>query len=258
MKNNRKIIKRCSEKCKKYIQKLLYCENNLLSINNHRIFAANKKELKIYNNNVVPKTFTFCFLNLHLNYTYNVATNVLKLIKVYHIFLLQIAVAMAQEGSTEERTHTSDLSEVQSPDSLQGGGNAISQLCEKITGSKTICNNEMMGTLGFFLISTIFSIITGLFYRFCFCVRRCCFGGGSRRRRKEMEEEERYETEMFNSQMRQLQMRQQMMGQQMMGQQMMGQPMSFPLLPQGNGKKKKKSKKNKQNSMNVFQVGYQA
>ncbi|CAG9476520.1 unnamed protein product [Plasmodium vivax] len=253
MKNNRKIIKRSSEKCKKYIQKSLYCENNLLRLNNHRICAANKKELKIYNNKV-PKTFTFCFINLHLNSTYNVATTVLKLIVVYHIFLLQILVAMGEEGRTETGEATPDSSQSDSQESSKGDGNAISHLCKTITGSEHFCKSEIMGTFGFFIISTIFSIITGLFYRFCFCVRRCCFGGGSRRRRKEMEEEERYETEMFNSQMRQLQMRQQMMGQQMMGQ-----PMAFPVLPQGNGKKKKKkSKKNKQNPMNVFQVGYQA
>ncbi|SCO72520.1 hypothetical protein, conserved [Plasmodium vivax] len=254
MKNNRKIIKRSSEKCKKYIQKSLYCGNNLLSLNNHRICAANKKELKIYNNNVVPKTFIFCFLNLHLNSTYNVATNFLKLIILYHIFVLQCAVAKAEEGPQEEDANGSNVSpvELQGLPSVRDAG--ISKLCTQLIGQSNFCNSEIVGTVGFFLISTIFSVITGLFYRFCFCVRRCCFGGGSRRRRKEMEEEERYETEMFNSQMRQLQMRQQMMGQQMMGQ-----PMAFPVLPQGNSKKKKKkSKKNKQNSMNVFQVGYQA
>ncbi|SCO67133.1 hypothetical protein, conserved [Plasmodium vivax] len=165
MKNNRKIIKRCSEKCKKYIQKLLYCENNLLSINNHRIFAANKKELKIYNNKFT-KTFAFCFLNLHLNSTYNVATNVLKLIKVYHIFLLQIAVAMAQEDeATEGNVAISESPQGESQESSQKGGNAITQLCTQITKSEDFCTSEIMGTFGFFIISTIFSIITGLFYR---------------------------------------------------------------------------------------------
>ncbi|VUZ95687.1 hypothetical protein PVP01_0903300 [Plasmodium vivax] len=255
MKNNRKKINGSSEKCKKYIRKSLYCENILLSLNNHRICATNKEELKIYNNKVVPKTFTFCLLNFHLNSTYNVATNVLKLINVYHIFLLQIAAVMAEPGTEEGGGADRSISlQAESKGSLQESSKTLPQLCKYYTGLDSICESEIMGTLGFFIISTIFSIITGLFYRFCFCVRRCCFGGGSRRRRKEMEEEERYETEMFNSKMRQLQMRQQMMGQQMMGQ-----PMPFPALAQGNGKKKKKkSKKNKQNSMNnVFQVGYQ-
>ncbi|CAG9476518.1 unnamed protein product [Plasmodium vivax] len=132
--------------------------------------------------------------------------------------------------------------------------NQITSLCKRYLGSGGICDNkELMGMLGFFLFSTIISLIFGIFRRCIFRCKTCCIYGTRSSRRKRMEEE-RQENEMFEQQMSSLQMRKNLLTRQQKSLQALMQGSQA----QGKDKKKKKksSKKEPENSMNAFNVGY--
>ncbi|SCO67130.1 hypothetical protein PVT01_090006800 [Plasmodium vivax] len=129
----------------------------------------------------------------------------------------------------------------------------LSELCTQYIPSSGICQRpELMGMLGFFIFSTVISLVFGIFRTCIFRCKTCCIYGTRSSRRKRMEEE-RQENEMFEKQMSSLQMRKNLLTRQQKSLQAL---MQGPQV-QGKGKKKKKSsKKEPENSMNAFTVGY--
>ncbi|CAI7720317.1 hypothetical protein, conserved [Plasmodium vivax] len=257
MKNKTAPFKKSSKKSGKNSNKSLFYDYNLLRLSSSNPFSKNVTELVKYNKDI-PGISKFYFPNIPLKPIYHIVKNVYKIITVYLLFLLQCVVALAEEENNEAGEN-----EKGSLTTSEGPSDIMSQLTQKLT---TWCNNfidrdynicdnkQLIISIFWFLVSTLFSIISGIFYRFCFCIRR------SRRRRKrqkkidEMEEEEEYQRELLEHQMHNMRMQQMLQ----MGQNLPFMGMLQGIPTQGKGKKNKKSKKKKENSMkNALQLGYQ-
>ncbi|SCO72521.1 hypothetical protein, conserved [Plasmodium vivax] len=255
MKNKIEPFKKSSEKCGKNSNKSLFYDYNLLRLSSSNPFSKNVTELVKYNKDI-PGISTFYFPDIPLKPIFHIVKNVFKLITVYLLFLLQYVVVLAEDEVAERENTDEALTKNEDPsDVMSMITEKLTKWCEYITLDSGICNNKQYITpIFFFLVSTLFSIISGIFYRFCFCIRR------SRRRRKrqkkidEMEEEEEYQRELLEHQMHNMRMQQMLQ---------MGQSLPFMCTLQGiptqsKGKKNKKSKKKKENSMNnALQLGYQ-
>ncbi|VUZ95685.1 hypothetical protein PVP01_0903100 [Plasmodium vivax] len=263
MKNQTDPFEQSAGDCIKLSHKSLYCSNKLLYLNDNWVYEEEGKEIKKYNSNFISEKFLRPYLfNLCLNVTYNnILIKIFELIYIYYLFILQFVVVMTQDtkmasqGTVETSTGTevSTLTNVlKNPE--EAITDKIKNLCNEYIDVPTICNsNELMGMLGFFIFSTVISLIFGIFRTCIFRCKTCCIYGTSSSRRKRMEEE-RQENEMFEKQMSSLQMRKQLLTKQQKSLQAL---MQGPQA-QGKGKKKKKksSKKEPENSTNVFGVGY--
>ncbi|VUZ95688.1 hypothetical protein PVP01_0903400 [Plasmodium vivax] len=257
MKNKAEPFKKYSKKSGKNSNKSLFYDYNLLRLSSSNPFSKNVTKLVKYNKDISGLS-TFYFPNIPLKPICHIVKNGFKLIIVHLLFLLQYMVVLAEEeneaaGESQEK----GLAPSEEPSDV------MSMLTKKLTtwcveyiglDSSTCSNGQFITPIFFFLVSTLFSIISGIFYRFCFCIRR------SRRRRKrqkkidEMEEEEEYQRELLEHQMHNMRMQQMLQ----MGQSLpfMGTLQGIPT--QSKGKKNKKSKKKKENSMNnALQLGYQ-
>ncbi|CAG9476521.1 unnamed protein product [Plasmodium vivax] len=257
MKNKTEPFKKSSEKSGKNSNKSLFYDYNLLRLSSSNPFSKNVTELVNYNKDI-PGISTFYFPDIPLKPIYHIVKNDFKLIIVYLFFLLQCVVALAEEvGGTADDTQEEALTTSEEPsDVMSMITKKLTTWCKQyIDQGSSICNSEQYITpIFWFLVSTLFSIISGIFYRVCFCIRR------SRRRRKrqkkidEMEEEEEYQRELLEHQMHNMRMQQMLQ----MGQSLPFMGMMQGIPTQGKGKKNKKSKKKKENSMNnALQLGYQ-
>ncbi|SCO67132.1 hypothetical protein, conserved [Plasmodium vivax] len=242
-------IKKPSEKCRKLPPNSVCYKKNLLCINDNELYREERKHVKKCNNKDVSGILSFYLFNFNLFLTYEYAVIIfIKLITIYFFFISPFVVIMADE-SVPAKVKVSNPQEQVT--------NHITDLCKKIMPNSGICkSNELMGMLGFFIFSTIISLIFGIFRRCIFRCKTCCIYGTKSSRRKRMEEE-RQENEMFQQQMTSLQMRKHLLSKQQKSLQAL---MQGPQA-QGKGKKKKKksSKKGPQNSMNnAIQLSYQS
>ncbi|SCO67134.1 hypothetical protein, conserved [Plasmodium vivax] len=258
MKNKTEPSKKSSEKSGKNLNKSLFYDYNLLKLSSSNVFSKNVTVLVKYNKDI-PGISTFYFPNIPLKPICHIVKNGFKLIIVHLLFLLQYMVVLAEEeneaaGESQEK----GLAPSEEPsDVMSMLTKKLTTWCEGYMGKdSSICKDskQYITPIFLFLVSTVFSIVSGIFYRFCFCIRR------SRRRRKrqkkidEMEEEEEYQRELLEHQMHNMRMQQMLQ----MGQSLpfMGTLQGIPT--QSKGKKNKKSKKKKENSMNnALQLGYQ-
>ncbi|SCO72518.1 hypothetical protein, conserved [Plasmodium vivax] len=263
MKNQTNHFKKSARECIKVPHKSLYYSNKLLYLNCNWVYAEEGKEIKKYNCNFISgKKFPPYLLNFRFRVPYNnILIKIFELIYIYYFFILQFVVVMTQVTQMSSGNGTESSGGVQVPtagdvvtDPQAAITNNIKNLCNEYINAPTICNsNELMGMLGFFIFSTLISLIFGIFRTCIFRCKTCCIYGTRSSRRKRMEEE-RQENDMFEKQMSSLQMRKQLLTRQQKSLQAL---MQGPQA-QGKGKKKKKksSKKEPENLTNVLSVGY--
>ncbi|CAG9476519.1 unnamed protein product [Plasmodium vivax] len=261
MKNQTDQFKQSARECIKLSHKSSYYSNKCLYLNGNWVYAEEGKEIKKYNSNFISKKNFLSYLhNLRSNVTYiNILIKIFELIYIYYFFILQFVAVMAQDTQpeagmgAEASVGTEGSIDPQVVTDPQGAiAKKLSALCSQYIQVQTICeSNELMGMLGFFIFSTVISLIFGIFRRCIFRCKTCCIYGTRSSRRKRMEEE-RQENEMFEQQMSSLQMRKNLLTRQQKSLQALMQG------SQGNDKKKKKksSKKETENWTNVFGVGY--
>ncbi|VUZ95686.1 hypothetical protein PVP01_0903200 [Plasmodium vivax] len=264
MKNENTKIKQPSEKCKKLTPNSVCYKKNILCINHNELYREERKHVKKCNNKDVSGILSFYLFNLHFFFTYEYVLIIfIKLIKIY-FFISQLVVIMVDVRATAEVSNGSQSHDSARNSETEGISNPqealtgkLTELCKRYMKDSGICGStELMSMLGFFIFSTIISLIFGIFRRCIFRCKTCCIYGTRSSRRKRMEEE-RQENEMFEKQMTSLQMRKNLLTRQQKSLQVL---MQGPQA-QGKGKKKKKksSKKEPQNSMNnAIQLSYQS
>ncbi|SCO72519.1 hypothetical protein, conserved [Plasmodium vivax] len=265
MKNENTKIKQPSEKCKKLTPNSVCYKKNLLCINDNELYGEERKHVKNYNNKDVSGILSFYLFNFNLFLTYEYVVIIfIKLITIYFFFISPFVLIMADEVHNSLTISGSPSGDLPSPSNalgtsdLQSGFTTkLTQLCKTYFPNSPICQSpEVMGMLGFFIFSTVISLIFGIFRRCIFRCKTCCIYGTRSSRRKRMEEE-RQENEMFEKQMSSLQMRKNLLTKQQKSLQALMQGAQA----QGKDKKKKKksSKKGPENSMNnAIQLSYRS